>query len=103
MNDIEIAKERIKNDEAILVDLLNDEGANIILKKSGESIGSGRCIFHGGNKNKLHILKRDTGYYFKCQSKCKIYGDVFDLLEERKGFGIIDSIKYINDKYSLGI
>lgn len=42
MNDIDIAIERIKNDETILVDLLNDEGANIILKKSGESIGSDR-------------------------------------------------------------
>lgn len=103
MNDIEIAKERIKNDESILIDLLNDEGANITLKRSGDSIGAGKCIFHGGTKNKLHILKRSNGYYFKCQSKCKIYGDVFDLLEERKGLGIIDSIKYINNKYSLGI
>ena len=57
MNDIDIAIERIKNDETILVDLLNDEGANVILKKSGESIGSGRCIFHGGSKNKLYIGK----------------------------------------------
>lgn len=103
MNDIDIAIERIKNDETILVDLLNDEGANIILKKSGESIGSGRCIFHGGSKNKLYILNRKDGCHFKCQSKCKIYGDVFDLLYERKGLDIIDSIKYINDKYSLGI
>lgn len=103
MNDIDIAIEKIKNNENILIDLLNDEGSNIILKKSGESIGSGRCIFHGGTKNKLHVLNREDGYHFKCQSKCKIYGDVFDLLYERKGLDIIDSIKYINDKYSLGI
>ena len=99
MNDIEIAIDRIKNDETILIDLLNEEGANIKLKQSGESIGSGRCIFHGGTNNKLHILKRTDGYHFKCQSKCKIYGDVFDLLENRKGLELIDSIKYINDRY----
>ena len=29
MNDIEIAIDRIKNDESILIDLLNEEGANI--------------------------------------------------------------------------
>ena len=103
MNDIEIAIDRIKNDETILIDLLNEEGANIKLKQSGESIGSGRCIFHGGTNNKLHILKRPDGYHFKCQSKCKIYGDVFDLLENRKGLELIDSIKYINDRYKLGI
>ena len=38
MNDIEIAIDRIKNDETILIDLLNEEGANIkLLSKSVEN------------------------------------------------------------------
>ena len=86
-------KNDIKRNLNILIELLNDAGANIQIKEAGKRKAIGRCIFHGGDGLNLHILEENDGYHFKCHTQCNIYGDIFDLLEQTYG------ISFKNDKY----
>ena len=96
----------IKQNLNILIELLNDAGANIQVKEAGKRKAIGRCIFHGGQGLNLHILEENDGYHFKCHTKCNIYGDIFDLLEYTEGLSFkndkYETLKYLNDRFNLG-
>ena len=99
-------KNDIKQNLNILIELLNDAGANVQIKEAGKRKAIGRCIFHGGDGLNLHILQEDDGYHFKCHTKCNIYGDIFDLLEHTEGISFkndkYETLKFLNDRFNLG-
>ena len=102
MKSIDDIKKEIKTSERFIIDVLNSMGANLKNKRRGSTIASGRCVLHGGDGENLHVIEKDSEYYIKCQSKCKFYGDVFEVLKEAKGLDFIESIKYIIDEFNLG-
>ena len=101
MKNLDDIKSEIKSSDRFIIDILNEEGAELKEKRIGNEIASGKCIIHGGDGNNLHVIEKNGEYYVKCQSRCKFYGDVFEVLKELKGLEFIDAIKYIINRFNL--